>query len=83
MDDEFRSQCAALLEPLRAEFSEVRHTINNSIAVIMAEAELGLRTPERLPHVARTVLDRGRAITDRLAAFDERLKTLRQISGAD
>jgi hypothetical protein len=54
---------------LAAAFSEFRHALNNALAVMMALAEMAQRDPERIEKLAASVLEKGRAISEKLRVF--------------
>ena len=54
---------------LNEKFRDLRHHINNTLAVIMALSELGERNPAHLTKLAQTVLQRGPNVVLELNAF--------------
>ncbi len=54
---------------LAAAFSEFRHALNNALAVMMALAEMTQRDPMRGEKLASSVLEKGRAISEKLREF--------------
>ena len=63
----------AELEELVAKYREIRHSMNNAFAVIMALSELGQRSPSHLEKLAKTVLERAPEVVSQLSTFGERL----------
>jgi hypothetical protein len=63
---------AELLE-LHAKYREMKHSINNTFAVIMALSELGQRTPSYLEKLAKSVLERSPDVVQQLTSFGELL----------
>jgi hypothetical protein len=58
---------------LNDKFRDLRHHINNTLAVIMALSELGQRNPAHLTKLAQTVLQRGPTMVLELNAFQQAL----------
>jgi hypothetical protein len=67
------------LEALNLKFREIKHSINNPLAVIMALSELGQRNPAHFEKLAKAVLQRGPEVVQQLqdfqAALGAKLKT--------
>ena len=63
----------AELEALHLHFREMKHSINNTFAVIMALSELGQRNPNHLEKLAKSVLDRSPDVVKQLTDFGELL----------
>ena len=61
------SQC------IHEKFREVKHTINNTLAVIMALSELGQRNPAHFEKLAKAVLQRGPEVVQLLQDFQTKL----------
>ena len=61
------------LEALHAHYREIKHSINNTFAVIMALSELGQRNPAHLEKLAKAVLQRSPEVVNQLTAFGEKL----------
>jgi hypothetical protein len=61
------------LEALHAHFREMKHSINNTFAVIMALSELGQRNPAHLEKLAKAVLQRSPEVVSQLTNFGEKL----------
>ncbi len=54
---------------LAASFSEFRHSLNNSLAVMMALAEMAQRDPSRAAKLSASVLEKSANIIERLREF--------------
>ena len=63
----------AELQELHAKFSEIKHSINNTFAVIMALSELGQRNPAHLEKLAKAVLQRTPDVVQQMSNFGEML----------
>lgn len=61
------------LVALHAHYREMKHSINNTFAVIMALSELGQRNPGHLEKLAKSVLDRSPEVVRQLTEFGEML----------
>ncbi len=61
------------LEALHLKYREMKHTINNMFAVVMALSELGQRNPAHLERLAKAVLERTPDVVHQLTAFGEQL----------
>jgi hypothetical protein len=57
------------LQAIHEKFREVKHSINNTLAVIMALSELGQRNPSHLEKLAKAVLQRGPEVVQQLQDF--------------
>ena len=57
------------LEALHEKFREVKHSINNTLAVIMALSELAQRNPAHYEKLAKAVLQRGPEVVQQLQDF--------------
>ena len=58
---------------IHEEFRELKHRINNTLAIVMALSELSQRNPAYFERLAQTVLQRGPEMVSTLAAFQNRL----------
>jgi two-component sensor histidine kinase len=58
-------------------FREIKHSINNSLAVIMALSELAQRNPAHFEKLAQTVLIRCPQIVSQLQDFQKDLPKIR------
>lgn len=61
------------LTALHDKFREVKHSINNSLAVIMALSELAQRNPQHYEKLTKTVLTRCPDIVAQLQDFSRSL----------
>lgn len=59
----------AELEAVMEKFREVKHDINNSLAVILALSELAQRNPAHYEKLGKAVLDRGPKMVQMLQDF--------------
>lgn len=64
-----REELAALNE----KFRELKHSVNNTLAVIMALSELGQRNPAHFEKLAAAVLQRGPDVVQQLQNFQTQL----------
>ncbi len=67
------TQPATSLEELHMKFREIKHDVNNSVAVIMALSELAERNPANYEKLGKTVLARCPDIVHRLQVFGNEL----------
>lgn len=61
------------LQALHDQFREIKHNINNTLAVIMALSELGQRNPAHFEKLAKAVLQRGPEVVQALQDFQTNL----------
>ena len=61
------------LVQLRKKFSEIKHSINNALAVMMALSEMSQRRPEYAEKLATTVLSKAPQIVSSLQEFTQAL----------
>jgi len=61
------------LDALRDKFREVKHSVNNTLAVIMALSELAQRNPAYYEKLAQTVLARCPEIVSQLQDFQKEI----------
>lgn len=61
------------LQELHAKFREIKHSVNNTFAVIMALSELGQRNAAHLEKLAKAVLQRTPDVVQQLTAFGDML----------
>jgi hypothetical protein len=61
------------LQALHEKFREVKHDINNTLAVIMALSELAQRNPAHYEKLAKAVLQRGPDVVQKLQDFQTML----------
>jgi hypothetical protein len=57
------------LNQLQAKFSEIKHSINNALAVMMALSEMSQRRPDYAEKLATTVLTKAPQIVSSLQDF--------------
>lgn len=57
------------LQALHDKYREIKHNINNSLAVIMALSELAQRNPAHYEKLAKTVLTRAPEVVQALQDF--------------
>ena len=58
---------------LHEKFREIKHSINNSMAVVMALSELGQANPAHYEKLGKTVLTRGPEMVRQLQEFSNEL----------
>ena len=73
MDPSEQILTRAELQELHAKFREIKHSINNTFAVIMALSELGQRNPAHLEKLAKAVLQRTPDVVQQMSNFGEML----------
>ena len=61
------------LESLHEKFREIKHNINNTLAVVMALSELSQRNPAHYEKLAKAVLQRGPDVVAQLQDFQTAL----------
>ena len=61
------------LVALHEKFREIKHSINNSLAVLMALSELAQRNAAQYEKLSKTVLTRGPEIVNQLQEFQAML----------
>ena len=61
------------LKQLQAKFSEIKHSINNALAVMMALSEMSQRRPDYTEKLASTVLTKAPQIVSSLQEFTQAL----------
>jgi len=61
------------VQALHDRFREVKHSINNSLAVIMALAELAQRNPAHYEKLTKAVATRGPDIVTQLQKFQQEI----------
>ena len=57
------------LQAMHDKFREIKHDVNNTLAVIMALSELGQRNPAHYEKLAKAVLQRGPDVVQKLQDF--------------
>lgn len=73
MSDPNRSVTAEELGQLQRKFSEIKHSINNALAVMMALSEMSQRRPDYAEKLASTVLTKAPQIVSSLQEFTQAL----------
>ena len=73
MSDPDRSITAEELAQLQRKFSEIKHSINNALAVMMALSEMSQRRPDYAEKLASTVLSKAPQIVSSLQEFTQAL----------
>jgi hypothetical protein len=63
------------LQALYDQFREIKHGINNTLAVVMALSELAQRNPAHYEKLAKAVLQRGPEVVQHLQEFQTRLSS--------
>ena len=63
----------AELAQLQRRFSEIKHSINNALAVMMALSEMSQRRPDYAEKLATTVLSKAPQIVSSLQEFTQAL----------
>jgi len=61
------------LQAIHEKYREVKHDINNTLAVIMALSELAQRNPAHYEKLAKAVLTRGPDVVQKLQEFQTML----------
>jgi hypothetical protein len=61
------------LNAIHEKYREVKHDINNTLAVIMALSELAQRNPAHYEKLAKAVLSRGPDVVQKLQEFQTML----------
>ena len=61
------------LKELQAKYSEMKHSVNNALAVMMALSEMSQRRPDYAEKLASTVLTKAPQIVSSLQEFTEAL----------
>jgi hypothetical protein len=69
MSDAKRTISHEELVELQKKFSEIKHSINNALAVIMALSEMSQRRPDYAEKLATTVLTKAPQIVSNLQEF--------------
>jgi hypothetical protein len=69
MSDANRTITQEELVELQKKFSEIKHGINNALAVMMAMAEMSQRRPDYAEKLASSVLTKGPQIVSSLQEF--------------
>ena len=80
MSDNFQ-MTRAELQALHDHFRDTKHTINNTLAVVMALSELAQRNPSHYDKLAKAVLTRGPEVVQMLQDFQNALSA--KLKGPD
>ena len=73
MSDTLPVVTAEELTQLQKKFSEIKHSINNALAVMMALSEMSQRRPDYAEKLATTVLTKAPQIVSSLQEFTQAL----------
>lgn len=73
MSDPATAVTAEELSQLQKKFSEIKHSINNALAVMMALSEMSQRRPDYAEKLATTVLTKAPQIVSSLQEFTQAL----------
>jgi uncharacterized protein YpiB (UPF0302 family) len=73
MSDPATAVTAEELTQLQKKFSEIKHSINNALAVMMALSEMSQRRPDYAEKLASTVLTKAPQIVTSLQEFTQAL----------
>ena len=73
MSDPDRTISQEELAELQKKFSEIKHAINNALAVMMALSEMSQRRPDYSEKLASTVLTKAPQIVSSLQEFTQAL----------
>jgi hypothetical protein len=73
MSDQARTISQDELVVLQKKFSEIKHSINNALAVMMALSEMSQRRPDYSEKLASTVLTKAPQIVSSLQEFTQAL----------
>ena len=73
MSDQAPVVTAEELSQLQKKFSEIKHSINNALAVMMALSEMSQRRPDYAEKLASTVLTKAPQIVSSLQEFTQAL----------
>ena len=73
MSDPAGSLTQEELAQLQKKFSEIKHSINNALAVMMALSEMSQRRPDYAEKLASTVLTKAPQIVSSLQEFTQAL----------
>jgi len=73
MNETSRTLSSDELVQLQKKFSEIKHSINNALAVMMALSEMSQRRPDYAEKLATTVLSKAPQIVSNLQEFTQLL----------
>lgn len=71
MNEQNRALSPEELAQLQKKFSEIKHSINNALAVMMALSEMSQRRPDYAEKLATTVLSKAPQIVSGLQEFTQ------------
>lgn len=71
MNEPNRTLSSEELAQLQKKFSEIKHSINNALAVMMALSEMSQRRPDYAEKLATTVLSKAPQIVSSLQEFTQ------------
>jgi chromosome condensin MukBEF ATPase and DNA-binding subunit MukB len=71
MNEPNRTLSPEELAQLQKKFSEIKHSINNALAVMMALSEMSQRRPDYAEKLAATVLSKAPQIVSNLQEFTQ------------
>ncbi|MEW6306667.1 MAG: histidine kinase dimerization/phospho-acceptor domain-containing protein [Verrucomicrobiota bacterium] len=71
MPNEDRTLTPAQVEALNKQLSEMRHDVNNCLALIIAAVELIKRKPESADRMIATIAEQPQKITDMVRKFSD------------
>ena len=83
MSDQLSSIPQEELAQLQKKFSEIKHSINNALAVMMALSEMSQRRPDYAEKLASTVLSKAPQIVTSLQEFTQILNDKAAVKPAD
>ena len=73
MSDQTFQMTREELQAIHEKFREVKHNINNTLAVVMALSELAQRNPAHYEKLAKAVLQRGPDVVQQMQDFQTML----------
>ena len=83
MNEPNRTLSPEELAQLHKKFSEIKHSINNALAVMMALSEMSQRRPDYAEKLATTVLSKAPQIVSSLQEFTQALNEKAGVGPAD
>jgi len=83
MSDQLSSIPQEELAQLQKKFSEIKHSINNALAVMMALSEMSQRRPDYAEKLASTVLSKAPQIVTSLQEFTQILNEKADVKSAE
>ncbi len=82
MNEQNRAVSPEELAQLQKKFSEIKHSINNALAVMMALSEMSQRRPDYAEKLATTVLSKAPQIVSGLQEFTQILNEKAAVKSA-